>query len=128
MAVAAGFTGLHHVGLLCQDMQRSLDFYCGLLGMEVNPARPDHKLPYDGRWLWAGTGMIHLMVLPSPDPVTGRPEHGGHDRHACIEVRDVEPIKAALEQAGIPYTASKSGRPAVFCRDPDGNALEFAVF
>lgn len=25
---------------------------------------------------------------------------------------------------GIPYTMSKSGRPALFCRDPDGNALE----
>lgn len=27
--------------------------------------------------------------------------------------------------AGIPYTLSKSGRPAIFTRDPDANALEF---
>lgn len=27
--------------------------------------------------------------------------------------------------AGISYTLSKSGRPAIFARDPDGNALEF---
>ena len=25
----------------------------------------------------------------------------------------------------ISYTLSKSGRPAIFARDPDGNALEF---
>lgn len=26
---------------------------------------------------------------------------------------------------GIPYTLSRSGRPAIFTRDPDANALEF---
>lgn len=30
--------------------------------------------------------------------------------------------------AGIPYTLSRSGRPAIFFRDPDTNALEFAQF
>ena len=29
-----------------------------------------------------------------------------------------------LLRAGIPYTMSKSGRPVIFTRDPDGNALE----
>ncbi|CAN1799334.1 hypothetical protein LINPERHAP1_LOCUS22074 [Linum perenne] len=56
--------------------------------------------------------MIHLMELPNPDPLTGRPEHGGRDRHACLAIRH-------------PYTLSKSGRPAIFTRDPDANALEF---
>jgi hypothetical protein len=27
--------------------------------------------------------------------------------------------------AGVSYTASKSGRAALFCRDPDANTLEF---
>jgi len=26
---------------------------------------------------------------------------------------------------GVPYTLSRSGRPAIFTRDPDANALEF---
>lgn len=104
--------------------------------------------------------MIHLMELPNPDPLTGRPEHGGHDRHTCVEIRDVSKLKAILDEAGkhffphlmkfisyvndfernvdgllciiftagIPYTLSKSGRPAIFFRDPDENALEFAQF
>lgn len=73
---------------------------CRPAGLPVNDARPDHKLPYGGRWLWAGSGMIHLMELPSPDPTTGRPKHGGHDKHACIQVQDVEPLRAALDRAG----------------------------
>ncbi|GJP32530.1 hypothetical protein CLOM_g17158 [Closterium sp. NIES-68] len=131
---ASAFIGLHHVGILCEDLDKALDFYCGVLGLEVNDSRPNQKLPYGGKWLWIGQGegsrggMIHLMVLPNPDPTSGRPEHGGRDRHTCIEVADVAPLQAALDRAGIPYTMSQSGRPAVFCRDPDGNALEFAQF
>lgn len=37
-------------------------------GLEVNPDRPHHKLPYRGAWLWIGPEMIHLMELPNPDP------------------------------------------------------------
>jgi glyoxylase I family protein len=34
-------------------------------------------------------------------------------------------LRQDLEQAGIAYTLSISGRKALFCRDRDGNALEF---
>ena len=74
-------------------------------GLAVNHDRPDSKLPYDGKWLWLGAsgiggGMIHLMVLPNPDPTAGRPEHGGRDRHTCVEVTDVQPLKEALDRGG----------------------------
>ncbi|KAL8488104.1 hypothetical protein ACS0TY_024403 [Phlomoides rotata] len=94
-------------------------------GLTINEARPHDKLPYRGAWLWVGSEMIHLMELPNPDPFTGRPEHGGRDRHTCIAIRDVSKLKDILDKAGIPYTLSRSGRPAIFTRDPDTNALEF---
>jgi len=34
-------------------------------------------------------------------------------------------LAGRLDAAGISYTPSRSGRAALFCRDPDGNALEF---
>ncbi|XP_047151742.1 glyoxylase I 4-like [Vigna umbellata] len=120
-----GVVGMHHVGILCESLERSLDFYQNVLGLKINEARPNDKLPYRGAWLWVGSEMIHLMELPNPDPLTGRPEHGGRDRHACIAIRDVYKLKAILDKAGIPYTLSRSGRPAIFTRDPDANALEF---
>ncbi|KAH9326953.1 hypothetical protein KI387_007131 [Taxus chinensis] len=94
-------------------------------GLEVNEARPNDKLPYGGKWLWVGSEMIHLMELPNPDPITGRPEHGGRDRHVCIAIKNVNKLKSIFDEGGIPYTLSRSGRPAIFARDPDGNALEF---
>ncbi|KAH6828502.1 Lactoylglutathione lyase / glyoxalase I family protein [Perilla frutescens var. hirtella] len=120
-----GVVGLHHVGILCENLERSLHFYQNVLGLPINEARPHDKLPYRGAWLWVGPGMIHLMELPNPDPLTGRPEHGGRDRHACLAIRDVSKLKDILDKAGIPYTLSRSGRPAIFTRDPDTNALEF---
>ncbi|BDA42666.1 Uncharacterized protein YwkD [Coccomyxa sp. Obi] len=120
------YNGLHHVGLLVENLERSLDFYVGTLGLELNSARPDNKLPYRGAWLWIGSEMIHLMELPNPDTLDmeKRPQHGGRDRHFCIGVQSIEPLVERLEQAGVPYTKSMSGRPAVFFRDPDMNVLE----
>lgn len=120
-----GVVGMHHVGILCENLERSLDFYQNILGLEINEARPHDKLPYRGAWLWVGSEMIHLMELPNPDPFDGRPEHGGRDRHTCVAIRDVSKLKDILDKAGIPYTLSRSGRPAIFFRDPDSNALEF---
>lgn len=71
-----------------------------LSGLEINEARPHDKLPYRGAWLWVGSEMIHLMELPSPDPLTGRPEHGGRDRHTCIAIKDVAKLKTILDDAG----------------------------
>jgi hypothetical protein len=92
------------VALLCANLERSLAFYQGVLGrcsfilvilrccvgaasgrvqmistpaltgLEINPDRPHDKLPYRGAWLWIGPEMIHLMELPNPDPLSGRPE------------------------------------------------------
>ncbi|THG12511.1 hypothetical protein TEA_012286 [Camellia sinensis var. sinensis] len=69
-------------------------------GLKINEARPDDKLPYRGAWLWVGSEMIHLMELPNPDPLTGRPQHGGRDRHTCVAIQDVSRLKAILDKAG----------------------------
>jgi len=67
-----------------------------------------------------------LLQLQNPDPVTGRPEHGRRDRHIAFSVTELEGLHLAREQAGIPYTWTRSGRQAIFCREPDGNLLEFS--
>ena len=65
------------------------------------------------------------MELPNPDPTEGRPAHGGRDRHAAVSIKSLAPLVAQLEANDVPFTMSKSGRAALFCRDPDGNAYEF---
>lgn len=114
-----------HATFLVADLQKSLDFYCNILQIKQNHSRPDFW--FDGAWLDLDNGQqIHLMVLPDPDPKEGRPEHGGRDRHVALIVEDLEKLAEHFDKAGMPYSRSKSGRAAFFCRDPDGNALEFA--
>ena len=114
---------IHHVSLLVSDTRRSLAFYQGLLGLELDPSRPD--LGYPGAWLKLGGQQLHLLELPNPDRLAGRPAHGGRDRHLALSVLDLEALQAVLEAAGVSFTRSGSGRRALFCRDPDQNALEF---
>lgn len=112
-----------HSSLLVKDTKKSLAFYCDVLGLQVDSDRPD--LGFPGAWLNIGIQQIHLLELPNPDPVEGRPEHGGRDRHTALHVTDIDELQHRLEKAGIQFTRSKSGRKAIFARDPDGNALEF---
>ncbi|WPL19692.1 Glutathione transferase FosA [Thiorhodovibrio winogradskyi] len=113
---------IHHVSLIVADTRRSLAFYHELLGLPLEPSRPD--LGFPGAWLRLGEAQIHLLELPNPDPLTGRPEHGGRDRHLAVRVAALDAMAERLQAAGVGFTRSKSGRRAIFCRDPDGNALE----
>jgi len=115
-------TRLHHVSLIVADTARALAFYRDLLGLAVVPERPD--LGYPGAWLQLGQAQIHLLELPNPDPLENRPAHGGRDRHVALEVDDFESLKQRLEAHRVAYTLSRSGRRALFCRDPDRNAVE----
>lgn len=112
-----------HASVVVADTEKSLAFYCGVLGLEQRSDRPD--LGYPGAWLQVGEQQIHLLEVPNVDPVIGRPAHGGRDRHTAFSVSDFDGLVRRLDEAGIAYTLSKSGRKALFCRDPDGNALEF---
>jgi len=117
-------TRLHHVSLIVNDTELALGFYQGVLGLSVVEGRPD--LGYPGAWLDLGSGQqLHLLELENPDSVSARPEHGGRDRHTAFHVKSLNLLTKILEEHKIVYTLSKSGRAALFCRDPDGNALEF---
>ncbi|NBC12629.1 MAG: glyoxalase [Gammaproteobacteria bacterium] len=114
--------GMHHVSLVVADTERALGFYRDLLGLPVSPERPD--MAFRGAWLDIGPQQIHLLELPNPDPTHGRPAHGGRDRHVALRISDLDAVIARLDAAGIAYSVSRSGRRALFCRDPDANAVE----
>lgn len=117
-------TGILHTTFLTSDLARARAFYEGVLGLQINPNRP--KMSYEGVWYdVAANQQIHLMSLPDPEAGLQRPTHGGRDRHVALAVADIAKLIARLNRAGVAYTLSRSGRSALFCRDPDRNALEF---
>lgn len=118
--------GIHHCSVIVKGIDDALFFYVDILGLKKNNNRP--QLGYPGAWLDAGEQQIHLLQLANPDPTEGRPQHGGRDRHVALLVNSLGEVIVSLEKAGIDFSMSQSGRRALFCRDPDANAVEIVEF
>jgi len=111
-----------HAAFIVSDLERAALFYEGVLGLS-RIERP--RLGFAGLWYGLDHGQqIHLMLLDNPYADCIQPEHGGRDHHLAMQTDLFNEIQARLDDAGIPYTMSKSGRMALFFRDPDGNTIE----
>lgn len=116
------FSGIDHHSVIIANVDNSRHFYVDILGLEEDTDRP--QMSFDGLWFKVGQQAIHCLCLKNPDAVEDRPEHGGRDRHVCLVGSNINELADRLEQHYIDYTHSKSGRKAIFFRDPDGNAIE----
>lgn len=95
-------------------------FYGDLLRLEEAPP-PASLAGLDLIWYRLGDTEIHLFAEePSADP---------SGRHLCIEVDDLDALRARLHAAGYEPadTLPIPGRPRFFCRDPFGNQIEFTT-
>jgi len=111
-----------HIALLVSDLDRAAVFYEQILGLKRIKRGP---LSFDGIWYGLAAGQeLHLMLLDNPYEDCIKPQHGGRDNHIALQCEDFELIAERIEAAGIDSTRSKSGRQALFFRDPDGNTIE----
>jgi catechol 2,3-dioxygenase-like lactoylglutathione lyase family enzyme len=146
MGPRALVTGVHHVSRTVSNMDRSLDFYCGLLGLEVIA---DEEL--SGEAIEASVGLngaalrfvelglsnqapfVELLNFHSPDGATLRPrpcDVGAH--HVALTVSDIRSVAAALTTAGVRFTADPqrigggffTGDWTAYCLDPDDLLVE----
>jgi len=113
---------IDHCSLIVADTAKAVDFYEKILSLEVDESRPD--LGYPGAWLWVGDRQFHLIEVPNPYKDVVIPEHGRNDQHVALQVSRLDVIVDRLEAAAIEYKKSKSGRQALFFRDPDNNTIE----
>ncbi|SCB58370.1 glyoxylase I family protein [Rhizobium aethiopicum] len=122
-----------HIGMTVSDMERAVDFYCGLLGLRLHL----RKRMADGAeiaFLDAGGGMLEIFA-----PAGGAaravdvPEGTSGLRHLTFLFENVEETFARLKEAGV--EVKERPRPAVnaevlhkvaFLRDPDGIQIELA--
>lgn len=118
---------LLHATILVQDLPKARAFYERVLGLTASTSRP--QMNFEGVWYdLGGSQQLHLMQLPNPEAGLQRPLNGGRDRHIAFAVEDLSALMHKLEDSGIRFNLSQTGRRALFCRDPDDNALEFIEF
>lgn len=141
------FRGIHHTGLVVDNLDAAIAFYGGLLDMEVierdqwrSPAEVEDQAvglngsSADGVMLRGSSSYLELWQYHAPAQVGDDPaERGANERglrHLAIEVDDVVGALEHLESLG----GSRMGDPAeladddvavVYCRDPFGTIIEF---
>ena len=113
--------GINHFTVVAEDDMATLDFYIGVLGLEIGH-RPD--LGFPGAWLYAGgaQAVLHLVFgRPVPSQRTGVIDH------MAFTASGLRSVKARLDAAGIRYDLRQqtgSGMWQLFCHDPSGAKVE----
>jgi catechol 2,3-dioxygenase len=114
-----------HVHLKVSDLDRALDFYCGVLGFELQLRHGD-----EAAFVSAG-GYHHHIGLNTWESKGGSPPPAGTTGlfHTAIRYPDRRALADAVRRvvdAGIPLTgASDHGvSEAIYLRDPDSNGVE----
>jgi glyoxylase I family protein len=122
--------GFEHVGITANDVTKTKEFYCDLLGMTVRA----HKSQEWGDLLFldAGNAMLEIFIPSAPQMrATDLPKGHTGVKHITFAVDDVDAAIARFEAAGVeiterPREAKNTDffRRVAFCRDPDGLSVE----
>ncbi|MFJ9775664.1 VOC family protein [Kitasatospora sp. NPDC101157] len=113
---------LDHLVLNVADIERSLAFYTGLLGLE--PVRVDE---------WRAGKVSFPSVRVTPDTIIDlfdRPRHESNVDHICLTVEPLDwqevvdsGVFTVLDGPGPRYGARGTGT-SLYVQDPDGNTVE----
>jgi glyoxylase I family protein len=126
--------GLHHVTVICSDVERSVDFYRNLLGMRLvkqtvnEDDRGARHLFFGDEEGRPGT-MVSCLEYPELDEGTvGR----GSTHHFALTVESEEELAgwhSYLRSRGIPCTdvMDRTYFKSLYLRDPDGHIVELAT-
>jgi catechol 2,3-dioxygenase-like lactoylglutathione lyase family enzyme len=138
---------IHHIGITVPDLERGIDFYHGVLGLEFSsepsPIFDDPRLgPAVGVpganlkqvCLSCGDAIVELLEYTRPEPPNDAPlpPNGIGAAHLALRVDDIERSKAELEAKGVEFLSEVNvvddgvlaGWRWVYFTDPYGNTLE----
>ncbi len=121
-------TGIAHVAFRVTDLQRALDFYCGVLGF-----REAFRLEREGE---PSPWIVYLQVAPGQfielfprgeGTVAPRSRAAGYN-HYCLVVDDLVETLREVQARGLAVTGvPRQGMDTnwqYWIEDPDGNAIE----
>jgi catechol 2,3-dioxygenase-like lactoylglutathione lyase family enzyme len=125
---------IHHVSLGVTDLERSRQFYSGILGLQ-ELTRPPFDFP--GAWFSAGAShQVHLIVHPYSTFRTGK-GLDTRDGHIALRVASYRQTVAYLRSKGYREDAvggefqrmilqphATAGFPQIYILDPDRNVIE----
>ncbi len=122
---------IRHTMMLVRDLDRSIDFYTRLLGMDVQRLRPNPEKSERVGYLGYGSEDefpgLELIETGGPGRVKEMPRWHGH---VALYVSDLYKLSEKLKAAGVKFTLGpEPNRPGskdhvAFIEDPDGYTIE----
>jgi catechol 2,3-dioxygenase-like lactoylglutathione lyase family enzyme len=134
--------GFGHIGISVADLDRSVEFYRLMLGMQVVELEAFEGTLYERILALEGTrGRVALLrngnlelelfqfVRPFPKPNDPRrPVCDQGISHFCVEVSDIDAEYERMKASGVDFhcapLAFGGNVKATYGRDPDGNVFE----
>jgi len=117
--------GVHHIALLSSDVQRTVDFYQGVLEFPLTDMFENRDYGGSTHFFFdIGNGnLLAFFDLPGLDLGPYAEVLGGlHHLAISVEPGRWAHLKARLDELGIPYQHVDGS--SLYLRDPDGARLE----
>jgi glyoxylase I family protein len=120
--------GIHHAALICSDVERTINFYQGLLGFPLVELVENRDYPGSSHFFFDLGNKTLLGFFDFPGlGLEPSVEAIGTVQHIAISVprTNWEILQTRLEEAGVPYAGPDHGIPeSMYLRDPDGIQIE----
>ena len=119
--------GLAHLCFVIRDLQASLDFYCGKLGLTPGFEFRRESGELFGMYLHVG-GRSFIEIFQG---TTEEFREFQSYRHLSFEVDDMEATVRELREKGVTVTDPKLGGDRAWqawTKDPDGNPIELHCY
>ena len=119
-------TGLDHVVIICRDVEASLDFYGGVLGLE--PIDADEWR--DGKAFFPSVRIDGTTIL---DLLQGQPD-GKNTDHLCLVIEPTDLHELAkhpglnVVEGPVQRGGARGQGWSLYVTDPDGHLLELKQY
>jgi glyoxylase I family protein len=120
--------GIHHAALICSDVERTIEFYQGLLGFPLVELVENRDYQGSSHLFFdlGNSTLLGFFDFPGLGLQPGV-ESIGSVQHIAISAtkESWDAIRARLDAAGIPYAGPDIGIPeSMYFKDPDGIQIE----
>ena len=120
--------GIHHAALICSDVERTIEFYQGLLGFPLVELVENRDYAGSSHLFFdvGNKTLLGFFDFPGLGLEPGIEAIGGVQHIAISVPRDRwEQLRDRLEQAGVKYAGPDLGiEESMYFKDPDGIQIE----
>jgi glyoxylase I family protein len=124
---ATSARGVHHLALICSDIERTIEFYTQVFGFPLVELFQNRDLPSSTHFFFdIGNGNLLAFFDFPEDPMPPTRESVGGMHHVAISVEPEQfaAIRARLAQRGIANLGPAQVSHSLYVHDPDGALIE----